>query len=95
MLLAAGVSGETLQIMYALTYNGVQLPPVLFLRAADHDLLEELAGILVRLHGALEVLRIVEQDSGVRLLQGTRQHRLLVFLSALACAGRSALVAVV
>ena len=42
--------------------NSIQLPPVLFLRAADHDLLQELASVLVRLHGALEILSIVEQD---------------------------------
>lgn len=52
-----------------MTYNSVQLAPILFLGASDHDLLEELAGILVRLHGALEILGIVEQDGRVCLLQ--------------------------
>jgi hypothetical protein len=42
------------------THNSIQLPPILLGRAAYHNLLKQLAGILIRLGGALEVLCIVE-----------------------------------
>ena len=76
------------------TYNCIELVLVLGLGAADHDLLEQLACIFVRLDGALEVLCIVEQHCRVRLLQRSRQHRLLVLLPPLPRAGRGALIVV-
>jgi len=77
------------------THNRIQLPPVLIARTAYHNLLQQFTGIPVGLDGALEILSIVQQDCSVRLLQGARKHRLLVFFPPLPRARGGALVAVV
>ena len=52
------------------THYGIQFPLVFLACASYHNVLQQLARISISLHGSFKVLRIVQQDCSVRLLQG-------------------------
>lgn len=72
------------------THDSVQLPTILLSRAACRYLLQQSTGFGVSLHGAHEILGIVEENGRVCLLQRLRQHRSLRRASRTPARGRGA-----
>lgn len=59
------------------THNRVKLPLVFFARRLHQDLVKQAAGLGVGLARAFNVASVVELDSSVGFLEGTREHGLL------------------